>query len=623
MSDFFVTTSYRNFGFAAADGLRRKIKIPRTGARIENFFDSYDELTAEFPAEGIRRIFVDVGPGSFTGVRVGVTFARVISQQLKIPVVPVKSLDILSVQENTGASRRLFSPLIDAGNGLVYATLFEDGRKKEDDYIVALSEWLDFLNDSKDEIHFCGDLSENDTAQIKERNFIFEAAGIEKVVEKMIAFSGEGFVKAYQFNDILPCYLGAEKWREKMEREFAGIKEIKEKKRSILAEIQEEKQRLLTEVERLNRSAEKQERRLNDISIGADALLRKKNAVKGETDRLNEEISVLSAKRTAYSESVKQQRNIMSNLNEIINNLKQRVAFFEDKIKEKRGNLEKLKELPPEISDEIALYVKQRDSLRSEVENLREEVSKYSKELDEIASARFEKVFSGIRKEEGMLGHLSEMRRKKEDELKHVEFEIREMNHQKLQGVEEIDRLERRIEALRAEASSPPEASAPPEIREIKIENFRYEIRPFKEDNIPEVMSVEEASFQRPWGRQMFKEELSISVSKLFCIFGKWGEHDPFKLFGYAVFWTVAGKAHIINFAVAPEERRKGVGKILLCEILKKAKTFECKTAYLEVRVSATFMQRLVAGAGFKKVGLRKDYFGYPREDAIIYEMRI
>jgi len=620
MSDFFVTTSYRSFGLAASDGNRLSIKIPRRGARVENFFDSYDELTAEFPVEGIRRIFVDVGPGSFTGVRVGVTFARVISQQLKIPVVPVKSLDILAVKE-TGA--RLISPLVDAGNGRVYATLFEDGRKKEDDYLVPVAEWLDFLEESKGEIYFCGALSEKDAAQIQERNFIFEETGIEKIVEKMIAFPGAGFVKAYQFNDILPCYLGAEKWGEKMEREFAGIKEIKETKQRILAEFQKEKQRILSEVESLNRSAAKQEARLNDISIGVEALLKKKNTVESETVRLKDEISVLSAKRTAYAESVKQQRTIMSNLNEIASNLKERVSFFEDKLKEKRDDLEKMKELPPEIADEIALYIKQRDSLRSEVENLREEVSKYSKELDEIASARFEKVFSRISKEEGMLGRLSEMRKEKEDELKHVEFEIREMNHQKIQELEEVDRLERRIEALRAgiDETSPPAAS--PEIRQMKVENFRYELRPFKKDNIPEVMAIEEASFQRPWGRQMFIEELSISVSKLFCIFGKWNEQEPFKLFGYAVFWAVAGRAHIINFAVEPSTRRKGVGKVLLYEILKKAKTFDCKTAYLEVRVSAEFMQRLVEVSGFKKVGSRKDYFGYPREDAIIYEMKI
>lgn len=634
MSDLFVTTSFGDFGLAAAEGSRRSIKTPRRGERIENFFASYDELTDEFPTEGLRRVFVDIGPGSFTGVRIGVTFARVLSQQLKIPIIPVKSLDILSIMNAHDPPMIMLSPIVDAGNGSVYATLFEDGRKKEDDYIVELAEWLDFLENVKDKIHFCGALSENDKAQIKERNFNFEEVGVRNIVEKMIAFSRKGFVKTYQFNDIVPCYLGARKWSGKLEREFIRIKDMKEEARKILIEI-----------DRLNTLVEKKERRIKDINIGVEGLLKKKETVqkdigrsveelmgkkktvKNEIDRLTEGISVLTAKRTAYSESVQQKRNIMSNLNEIISNLKQRVGFFETKIKEKRENLERLKEVPPEISEEIALYIQQRDSLRSEVEELKSEVSKYSKELDDIASARFEKVFSRIQKEEVMLDQLSGMREEKEDELSRVEIKVRELDQQKISMEEEINRLEQRVESLQAEIESAPVESvpeeAPPEIRSLKIENFKYEIRPLKEDNIPEVMAIEEALFQRPWGRQMFKEELSIPVSKLYCIFGKWKESEPLRLFGYAVLWAVAGKAHIINFAVDPAESHRGVGKVLLYEILKKSKEFGCKTAYLEVRISAGFMQKLVEGAGFKKTSLRKDYFGYPREDAIIYEMRM
>jgi len=616
MSDLFVTTSFGDFGLAAAEGSRRSIKTPRRGERIENFFACYDKLTGEFPAEGLRRIFVDIGPGSFTGVRIGVTFARVLSQQLKIPIVPVKSLDILSVTNGHDPSGAIISPLVDAGNGSIYTTLFEDGRKKEDDYIVELAEWLDFLEDAKDKIHFYGVLSENDTARIKERNFNFEEVGIEKIVERMIAFSGKGFIKAYPFNDIVPCYLGARKWRGKMDREFTRVKEMKEEERKILMEI-----------DRLNALEEKKERGLKDIDRGVEELLEKKKAVKNETDRLTEEVSVLSARRIAYSESVQQKKNIMSNLTEIISNLKQRAGFFEAKVKERLDNFERLKEVPPEISEEIALYIQQRDSLRREVEELKGEVSKYSKELDDIASARFEKVFSRIQKEEGMLDRLAGMREEKEDNLGRLESKVRELSQVKISREEEINRLERRVETLQAEVEIEPGArvpdAAPPEIRSLKIENFEYEIMPFKEDNIPEVMAIEEASFQRPWGRQMFKEELSIPVSKLYCIFGKWKKSESLRLFGYAVLWAVAGKAHIINFAIAPAERHRGVGKVLLYEILKKSKEFDCKTAYLEVRISAGFMQKLVEGAGFKKAGLRTDYFGYPREDAIIYEMKI
>lgn len=70
----------------------------------------------------LQRIGVTVGPGSFTGLRVGIAFAKGLGAALDIPVVGVGTLEALAA-EATG----LVFPAIDARRGQVYLQAFEDG----------------------------------------------------------------------------------------------------------------------------------------------------------------------------------------------------------------------------------------------------------------------------------------------------------------------------------------------------------------------------------------------------------------------------------------------------------------------------------------------------------------
>lgn len=79
----------------------------------------------------IDKIFVCTGPGSFTGIRIGVTCAKTLAWALNIPVVPISTLELL-------ASASASISLINARRGYVYAGGYDDDLNKvfDDCYIL-------------------------------------------------------------------------------------------------------------------------------------------------------------------------------------------------------------------------------------------------------------------------------------------------------------------------------------------------------------------------------------------------------------------------------------------------------------------------------------------------------
>lgn len=78
---------------------------------------------ASFGISDIDKIFIVTGPGSFTGIRVGVTAAKTISWALKKDIIPISSLECLATT-NCNAKYRI--PMIDARRGYVYAGVYDE-----------------------------------------------------------------------------------------------------------------------------------------------------------------------------------------------------------------------------------------------------------------------------------------------------------------------------------------------------------------------------------------------------------------------------------------------------------------------------------------------------------------
>lgn len=90
------------------------------------------------------------------------------------------------------------------------------------------------------------------------------------------------------------------------------------------------------------------------------------------------------------------------------------------------------------------------------------------------------------------------------------------------------------------------------------------------------------------------------------------------KVIGFTGFWMMAGEAHIISLAVKRESRRRGLGKLLLIELVREAVKRQAEIVTLEVRVSNYEAQRLYLQYGFISKGVRRAYYTDNREDALI-----
>jgi tRNA threonylcarbamoyladenosine biosynthesis protein TsaB len=107
----------------------------------------------------LEGIAVDEGPGSFTGIRIGLASARTLAQLLNIPLVGIVSLDVLT--ENISPNDSLVSPIIDALSGEVYTSLYQCKKNKWQRLvpyqICEINSWLDNLITFKKRILFIGD----------------------------------------------------------------------------------------------------------------------------------------------------------------------------------------------------------------------------------------------------------------------------------------------------------------------------------------------------------------------------------------------------------------------------------------------------------------------------------
>lgn len=142
------------------------------------------------------------------------------------------------------------------------------------------------------------------------------------------------------------------------------------------------------------------------------------------------------------------------------------------------------------------------------------------------------------------------------------------------------------------------------------------EIRTAKSEDIEKIAELEKACFTDPWSKKDFEGAFSSSVTE-----GLVAMQDG-ELVGYGLIAIVFEDADVVNIAVSPLHRKKGLGKQLLEGLLTTAKARGVKRVFLEVRVSNAPAILLYKGFGFQTVNVRKKY--YPDgEDAYLMALEL
>lgn len=97
-----------------------------------------------------------------------------------------------------------------------------------------------------------------------------------------------------------------------------------------------------------------------------------------------------------------------------------------------------------------------------------------------------------------------------------------------------------------------------------------------------------------------------------------WASSRENVVLGFILVRAVADEMEIMNLAVDPDARRKGIARRLLTHAIEEVRRADVKRVYLEVRESNSGARAFYHSAGFVEQGRRKKYYSQPTEDALL-----
>ena len=130
--------------------------------------------------------------------------------------------------------------------------------------------------------------------------------------------------------------------------------------------------------------------------------------------------------------------------------------------------------------------------------------------------------------------------------------------------------------------------------------------------HVPQVAELERICFADPWSEKSVASELD----------NKWAlwlvavEDD--RVIGYIGSQTSIDETDVMNVAVHPDFRRRGIAESLIIRLVEELKNRGSHALMLEVRASNVPAIALYEKLGFLQVGCRKNYYRNPKEDALI-----
>lgn len=129
--------------------------------------------------------------------------------------------------------------------------------------------------------------------------------------------------------------------------------------------------------------------------------------------------------------------------------------------------------------------------------------------------------------------------------------------------------------------------------------------------DIDEMKAIENLCFTDPWSREGIAASVASPINHWSCAI------LDGKIVGFLGTQVISPEAEIISLCCHPDYRRQGIASALLSRFFSSFP--DLKSVFLEVRASNSSAQALYCSFGFKPYGIRKSYYEYPEEDAILF----
>ena len=132
------------------------------------------------------------------------------------------------------------------------------------------------------------------------------------------------------------------------------------------------------------------------------------------------------------------------------------------------------------------------------------------------------------------------------------------------------------------------------------------------QSHVQQIAELEKICFNDPWSVNSIASELENRLSLWLVAV------DTDKVIGYVGSQTVLGETDMMNIAIHPDYRKQGIATELIVSLIQALTDRSSHSLMLEVRSSNDPAKTLYAKLGFEVVGVRKNYYRNPREDALI-----
>lgn len=127
------------------------------------------------------------------------------------------------------------------------------------------------------------------------------------------------------------------------------------------------------------------------------------------------------------------------------------------------------------------------------------------------------------------------------------------------------------------------------------------------------IAELEKEIFSDPWSERDISSAISVTGAMCYSALGDDGE-----LYAYVIGRTIAPEGEIYRVATAPGSRGRGIAFRLMTYAIKTEKGKGLENLFLEVRSKNLAAKKLYSALSFKEIGIRKNYYKDPPDDAIL-----